>query len=113
VIFHLANMSAIHVIKKSEAGLPPILPVAGEANTFTSGFWTLSEDSARSLVGGQIYFHERQRGPSFYGGRIIDTWRESHGEYAGKIVFKFVFSQDSRGVKTSADNWSQEMKFVP
>jgi hypothetical protein len=51
-------MPAIHLIKKSNGGLPQIVPVLGEANAFTSGFWTLSEEKARSLIGGQIYFHD-------------------------------------------------------
>ena len=109
----VAFMPAIHLIKKSKAGLPPIVPVAGEANTYTSGFWTLSEDTARSLIGGKIYFHVRQREPSFYGGRILDAWREVGGQYPDKIVFKFVFSDDGKGVRTSADGWAQEMKLVP
>ena len=105
-------MSAIHLIKKTEAGLPPIVPVQGEANIHTSGYWTLSEETARSLIGGEIYFHERQREPSFYGGRIIDARREDGGDYQDKIVFKFMFFADCRGVRTDADGWSQEMKIV-
>lgn len=105
-------MTAIHLIKKTNGGLPPIVPVAGEANTYTSGFWTLSEETARSLIGGQIYFHEHQRDPSFYGGRIVDTQRTVDGDYPDKIVFRFVFSADCRGVRTTANGWSQEMKIV-
>ena len=89
------------------------MPVAGEANAYTSGFWTLTEERARALIGGQIYFHERQRDPSFYGGRIVDAHRTVGGEYPDKIVFKFIFSADCRGVKADQDGWSQEMKFDP
>ena len=102
-------MSAIHLIKKSEAGLPLIMRVPGEANTYSSGFWTLSMETARSLVAGQIYFHERQRDPSFHGGRIVEAERAPDSE---KIVFKFVFSPDHRGIRTTADGWAQEMKLV-
>src|SRR5258708_6523145 len=104
-------MPAIHLIKKDE-GVPPIVPVAGEGNAYTSGFWTLSEEKARSLIGGQIYFHVRKRAPSFYGGRIVDAHRTVGGEYQGKIVFKFMFSEDCRGVRTSADGWAQVMKII-
>ena len=100
-------MAAIHLIKKTGDGLPPIVPVAGEANTYTSGFWTLTEDAARRLIGGRIYFHEHQRDPSFYGGQILSVETSD-----GKIVFRFLFSQDCRGVKTSRDGWGQEMKVV-
>jgi len=103
-------MPAIHLIKKSEGGLPPIVPVAGEANTYTSGFWTLSEETARSLVGGQIYFHAHQRDPSFYGGQIVDAHRAVDGAYPDKIVFKFIFSADCKDVRTTSSGWAQEMK---
>jgi hypothetical protein len=106
-------MPAIHLIKKTDAGLPAIVPVAGEPNAYTCGFWTLGEEKARSLIGGQIYFHERQRDPSFYGGQIVDARRTVGGEYAGKVVFKFIFSEDCRGVTTGRDGWSQEMKLEP
>ena len=103
-------MPAIHLIKKSVGGLPPITKVAGEANTYTSGFWTLSEDTARSLIHCRIYFHERQREPSFYGGEIVGVERLLEGEYKDKIVFRFEFSADCRGVRTTRVGWSQEMK---
>jgi hypothetical protein len=102
-------MSSIHLIKKSEAGLPQIVPVPGEPNTYTSGFWTLSEETAHTLVGGQIYFHDRQRAPAFYGGQIVAAQRAPDSD---KIVFKFVFLPDHRGVRTGADGWAQEMKLV-
>jgi hypothetical protein len=105
-------MAAIHLIKKTDGGLPPIVPVAGAAHTFTSGFWTLSQETARSLIGGQIYFHEHQRDPSFYGGRILDAQQAVDGDYPDKIVFTFLFSADCRGVRTTADGWAQEMKIV-
>ena len=105
-------MPAIHLIKKSQGGLPPIVRVPGEPNTYTSGFWTLSQETAHSLIGGQIYFHERQRAPSFYGGKIVDARLTVEGDYVGKIVFKFVFSRDCRGVCAGPGGWAQEMKLV-
>jgi len=105
-------MPAIHLIKKSVRGLPPITPVAGEANTYTSGFWTLSEETARSLMHGRIYFHERQREPSFYGGEIVGIERVTEGEYQDKIVFRFVFSANCRDVLTTQEGWAQEMKLT-
>ena len=105
-------MTAIHLIKKTGVGLPPIDPVAGAPRNFTSGYWTLSLETARSLIGGKIYFHEHQRDPSFYGGCILDAQRMVDGYYQDKIVFTFLYSPDCRNVRTSADGWSQEMKIV-
>ena len=62
------------------------------------------------MIGGQIYFHERKRDPSFYGGQIVDVHRAIDGAYPDKIVFKFLFSRDCRGVRTSSDGWAQVMK---
>ncbi len=109
---HHRAMTAIHLIKKTDVGLPPIDPVAGAPHTFTSGYWTLSRETARSLIGGKIYFHEHQRDPSFYGGRILDAQRMVDGDYSDKIVFTFLFSSDCRDVRTTADGWAQEMKIV-
>jgi hypothetical protein len=73
-------MPTIHLIKKRIAGLPAILPVKGENNVYTSGYWTLSEARAQTLIGCPIYFHERQSEPSYYGGTLLtfvksDGWR--------------------------------------
>ena len=40
-----------------------------EGNVWESSFWALRPDKAERLVGGKIYFHEKQKGPSFFGGR--------------------------------------------
>ena len=104
-------MSEIHLIK-NDPGLPSIVPVEGEPNTFSSGYWSLSEQSALSLLDGRIYFHERQNDPSFFGGRIVDAWVQPEGEYRGRIVFKFIFAEACKGVKTSRAGWAQEMKIV-
>jgi hypothetical protein len=103
-------MPAIHLIKKINNGHPAIKKMSGEPNTYTSGFWELSEETAQAFIGGEIYFHEHQRDPSYYGGKILAADGTLDGEYQGKIVFKFVYSAECRDVKTSADRWSQEMK---
>ncbi len=106
-------MTAVHLIIKSGSGLSQIEKVAGEPGTYTSGYWTLSLETARSFIGRPIYFHEHQRDPSFYGGTVLDAVPTVGGEYPGKIVFKFKYSEDCKNVKTGQDGWSQEMKFDP
>lgn len=103
-------MAAIHLIKKHGPGHAPVHKVPGEKDTYTSGYWTISEKTAQLLVGGDIYLHERQLDKSFYGGRIIQAWIEESGEFAGKAVFKFVFSPEHKGVATAQAGWGQEMK---
>lgn len=106
-------MAVIHLIKKTGNGLSPLKTVPGQPNTYVSGYWSLSEKTAQSLVDGQIYFHERQDDPSFYGGKVISFEQITEGEYRNKIVFKFLFTPESRGIRTTKDGWSQEMKLIP
>src|ERR1051325_2197018 len=98
-------MPSIHLIKKSDPALPAVDPVPGETGVFSSGYWTLSEEKARLLVGGQIYFHERQSERSYFGGQILEAFPVADGEKQGKIIFKFKSTKDCRGVLTSRDGW--------
>ena len=59
-------MAAIHLIERENF----ISRVTGSQTEYESGYWALSENQARELVGANIYFHERQVEPSFYGGVI-------------------------------------------
>ncbi|NNM86488.1 MAG: hypothetical protein HKL96_12130 [Phycisphaerales bacterium] len=106
-------MAEIHLIKKSKLqGLPGIEPVSGEKDVYTSGYWTLSAERAKGLVGGEIYFHERQSEMSYFGGLILDATQQTDGQYAGKTVFKFRYLPNCRDKATSKDGWSQEMKIT-
>lgn len=102
---------AIHLIRKDPA-LPAITPVRAGSNFFRSGCWALPEDKARALIGGNIFFHEKQTAPSFYGGVITDVEKIKNGDWQGRIIFTFRFDQACRGVKTTKTGWSQEMKIV-
>jgi len=88
------------------------MKVEGEDGVWTSGFWTISEETARLLIDGQIFFHEHQGDKSYFGGTILDVERVTEGDYQGKIVFKFKFSAACRGMKTTKGGLSQEMKIV-
>jgi len=81
-------------------------------NAWESGWWVLDESKALKLVGGEIYFHKKQREPSFYGGTITGYRVEQNGQYEGRIVFAFEHTQSCRNVKTDKHGWSKKMKLI-
>ena len=105
-------MADIHLIEKLTGGLPPIKKIAGQDNTYESGFWTLSLERAETLVNGRIFFHENQLAPSFFGGKITMVRECSEGQYEGKIIFTFIALPDCKNIKTCKGGWAQEMKIV-
>lgn len=105
------SMPAIHLIKNDPA-LPNIIPIQPGSDIYRSGYWAVSEDRARALINGTIYFHEEQAKPSFHGGLITAIEKVNEGQYAGRIVFTFRFDRACRGVSTSKDGWLREKKFV-
>src|SRR4051812_22474692 len=104
-------MAAIHIVK-NDPNLPQIKPVHPGSDVYTSGYWKVPEEAARELIGGKIYFHERQADPSFHGGTITAIEKINEGERAGRIVFTFQFERECRGVTTSPDGWMREKKIV-
>ena len=62
----IMNMAAIHLIK-NDRSLPQIIPIAQGSDIFRSGYWLMAEDTAKALVGGNIFFHKRQAESSFFG----------------------------------------------
>jgi hypothetical protein len=107
----IKNMAAIHLIK-NDPGLPQITPIAQGADIFRSGYWVMAEATANALIGGKIFFHKEQAGPSFFGGVIMSTEKVVSGEYAGRIVFIFKSDQACKGITTPRDGWAQEMKII-
>jgi hypothetical protein len=104
-------MPRIHLIR-NDPGLPAITPIEPGSQIYRSGYWLISEARAQSLIGGQICFHDHQTTPSFFGG-VIETFESvPAGEYHGRVLFIFRFDSSCKGITTSRDGWSQEMKIV-
>jgi len=90
-------MSAIHLIERENL----FSRVAGTSE-YESGYWALSENEAQALIGGNIFFHEKQLEPSYYGGAIVG-FRVQRGEpYDGRIDFRFVPQPECRDVRVAA-----------
>jgi hypothetical protein len=77
-----------------------------------SGWWNLEESKAKELVGGEIYFHKKQREPSFFGGIITGYRIEQAEQYQGSIVFALQYNSACRNVKTDKQGWSKKMKIT-
>ena len=61
-----------------------------------SGYWDLSEDQARALVGGWLYLHETKKSPSYYGGQISDFKVENRSGVAHTARIGLIFKPDLR-----------------
>jgi hypothetical protein len=81
-------------------------------NIWECGWWTLREEKARKLVGGEIYFHKSRVEPSFYGGTIVGYRVQLDGVHRGQTVFEFQYNHSSRNVRTDKYRWSKEMKII-
>lgn len=77
-----------------------------------SGYWKVTEDVAKALVGGDIYFHPAKIKPSYFGGKILGYTKIEEGEWEGRIVFEFEFSREYKGVRAGKDGWGMEKKIV-
>ena len=102
-------MKSIHLIQKDNALLPK--PIAPGSPIFESGFWHIDIEKAKTLLGKDIYFHEKQISPSFFGGIIKDCRVEQY-EGQNRVVFQFEAKASHRGVRpTNLDGWNWVMNF--
>jgi hypothetical protein len=97
----------LHLIEK----LRNMRPLQQGSSTFESGDWTIAEERAKTLIGGTVYFHETQTGPSYYGGKITGYRVIPVGTpNAGKIIIIFVRDEAAIGIRTGKDGWGNEQK---
>lgn len=98
--------------------VPPICRKAqqGKKNldyplVWETGDWNVSEKTASSLVGGDLYLHTAQDAPSHFGGRITG-YRVLTTEPVGRIVFQIVPTLQHKNVRTGREGWGNEQKHV-
>ena len=77
-----------------------------------SGWWSIDENKAKKLIGGEIYFHKKRFEPSFFGGAITDYRIDQSSPYQGKIVFIFQYNVNCRNVSTDKRGWSKRIKII-
>ncbi len=100
----------IHLIQIDPGLLP--WPVDIGQDIYESGYWDLSLAKANHLVGQDIYFHERQDAPSFFGGIIQSFKISNNAPWRGRVIFTFKALQDHKNIKTNRAGWSMEMKIA-
>lgn len=85
-----------------------------DLNEWDSYSWKISEETAKKLVGGNIYLHKAQDKPSHFGGEILSykVLGEDAGDEAGRVVFKFRANVDCKDVRTGKDGWGMEKKII-
>ncbi len=79
---------------------------------YESGFWDLTEKLADQLVGGLIVFHNERNQPSYFGGRIQSYRVQDGGDRDGRIVFRFRYEEECRGIRTQGKWTSRDRKLV-
>ena len=101
-------MSVIYLVERLEN----VHRVDKDKNEWESGYWVVSEESARRLIGGHIYLHRGQDEPSHFGGEILSFHLHPSGPEAGRVVFRFRAALEFKGVKAGRDGWGNEKKIV-
>jgi hypothetical protein len=103
-------MSAIHFVER--IGNTWKVKGASHPHEYESGYWVVADETARRLVGGDLYLHDGQNDPSRFGGVIVGYRIEPAGELAGRVIFRFQATAAHRGLKTPRQGWGNEKKIV-
>lgn len=103
-------MASIHFIERMQN----MHSIDKSNNIWESGNWVIAVPTAQELVGGNIYFHSAQDGPSYFGGEIIGfrVIPEDAKDNPGRIIFSFKPSIEHKNVRAGADGWGMEKKIV-
>lgn len=83
-----------------------------EGNRCKSCCWAITSQKADALVGKDIYFHKKQKEPSYFGGKILEYELVTEGENIGRVIFHFEFTREHKNVSAGDGGWSNEMKIV-
>jgi len=107
---NLNAMSKIHLIER----VTNVKLISKERNEWASYSWAVAEETAKKLVGGEIYLHKGQDKPSHFGGKIISytVLPEDAGKEAGRVVFNFQAGLEFKDIKAGKDGWGMEKKIV-
>ncbi len=79
---------------------------------YESGWWSVDDETAKSLVGALILFHETRQTPSFFGGEVLGFRLETEGDHKDRVIFRFEISNACKGIKAGPKGWSLEKKIV-
>lgn len=86
--------------------------IADTTETYETGDWLVAPATADQCVGGSLFLHERQRSPSYHGGRVLRWYRAGGEAPSVRIVFVYRHMPDHSQVNAGREGWSQEIKLV-
>lgn len=101
-------MTAAHFIERT----PNVRKTEPQTNEWESGFWPVTEDTARKLVGASIHLHRTKNQPSHFGGRILSYRIEQSGPSTGLVVFIVRATVDAKDVKVDSRGWTNDHKIL-
>ena len=101
-------MPAIHLVER----LNNVKRLPDSPGAWESGYWVVSEDAAKRLIGGDLYLHSGQHEPSHFGGTILGYRVHQGGDVDGRIVFRFRATVGHKGVNAGKEGWGNEKKLV-
>jgi hypothetical protein len=79
-------MKAIHFLCHHLDGKPTnSRELPGEKGRYQLGWWELTDEEARSLVGGFAYLHEKSSDPS-YSENHVEAYVDGENEWTGKVA---------------------------
>jgi hypothetical protein len=97
-------MASIHLVER----LNNVRRVSSEPPVWESGYWVIAEDTAKRLIGADLYLHSGQLEPSHFGGKILGYRVHRDGSDAdGRIVFRIAPSLRHKGVATGREGWGK------
>lgn len=101
-------MPKVHLIER----ITNVKLLSKEKNEWASYAWAIGEETAKKLVGGEIYLHKAQDKPSHFGGKILSYFvlGEDAGQDVGRVVFVFQAGNEYKGIK-AGKGWAMEKKF--
>ncbi len=101
-------MASIHVIER----LSNLRQIPESPGEWESGYWAIAVATASTLLGGDLFLHSHQTDPSHFGGAIVSYRIQPDGEYQGRVIFRFRYTQKHKGVKTGKKGWGNEKMII-
>ena len=101
-------MAVAHFVERTDN----VRKIDKSKNEWESGYWPLTEEVAKKLIGSMMFLHRTKLTSSHFGGDILDYRIEESGPEAGRVVFKLRAKADCKGVKIDGKGWSKDCKIL-
>jgi|APCry1669188970_1035186.scaffolds.fasta_scaffold66647_2 hypothetical protein len=102
----MPTQNRLHIVEKQDRF------IRIQEGEYDSGFWLVAEKTADKLVGGLILFHKERNKPSYFGGRILSYRIQDGGENDDRIIFRFRYEDECRGIPAEGGWKASGMKLV-